>query len=95
MRRVPSFGEARRVEKIPPPHPNYDELHSAAGEDPAVHAQIEQLKESLNAYEPDPSEVVAHASALRAIPGLEARVATWFELPSTQHWLQVLSNIGL
>lgn len=77
------------------PHPPYDELRSALGNDTAGTQQVEALRTELHAEQPDPAAVRRHASVLRGIPVLEARVANWWDDPTTQTWIKAITDAGL
>ena len=77
------------------PHPPYDELRAAAGADPAAARSVDALHDALHAEKPDPAAVREHASVLRAIPQLEARIANWWEDPNTQRWVLIITETGL
>ena len=77
------------------PHPPYDELRAAAGTDPEVARSVDALQAELHSDRPDPEAVQQHAGVLRGIPVLEARIANWWDDPSTQRWVKALSDAGL
>lgn len=77
------------------PHPPYDELRSALGDDAAAAQAVEALRAELHSEQPDPAAVRRHASMLRAIPVLEARVANWWDDPNTQTWVKAITDAGL
>ncbi len=77
------------------PHPPYDELRSALGEHPEGHAAVDALQAELHAEQPDRAAVSAHASRLRGIPVLEARIANWWDDPNTQRWVKAITDAGL
>lgn len=77
------------------PHPPYDELRAAVGEDPSASKTVDALHAELHADAPDPAAVERHAGVLRAIPVLEARIANWWDDPNTQRWVKALSDAGL
>lgn len=77
------------------PHPPYDELRAAVGDDPAASRRVDALHAAMHADEPDPSAVRQHAGVLRGIPVLEARIANWWDDPNTQRWVKALSDAGL
>ena len=79
----------------PVPHPPYDELRSAAGGDPAATGSVDALQSEMHAGEPDPATLERHASLLRAIPVLEARIANWWDDPRTQTWVKAITDAGL
>ncbi|MEA2663693.1 MAG: hypothetical protein QOI11_637 [Candidatus Eremiobacteraeota bacterium] len=84
---------------VPPnpdvPHPEYDELRSALGDHSEGHAAVDALQAELHAPEPDRAAVRAHASRLRGIPVLEARIANWWDDPNTQRWVKAITDAGL
>ncbi len=77
------------------PHPPYDELRAALGDDAHAAGSVEALRAEMSADEPDPSAVEHHAGVLRGIPVLEARIANWWDDPNTQRWVKALSDAGL
>ena len=77
------------------PHPPYDELHAAAGSDAEAAQSVDALHAELHADEPDPAAVERHASRLRGIPVLEARIANWWDDPDTQRWVKAITDAGL
>ena len=77
------------------PHPPYDELRSALGERGEGAASVDALQAELHADRPDPAAVEQHASSLRAIPVLEARIANWWDDPNTQRWVLWITDAGL
>jgi hypothetical protein len=77
------------------PHPPYDELRTAAGDDPQVAGSVEALRAELHAETPNPAAVVQHANVLRSIPVLEARIANWWDDPDTQRWVKQITDSGL
>ena len=79
----------------PVPHPPYDELRAALGEDARENRAVEDLRAELSAPQPDRAAVTEHANRLRAIPVLEARIANWWDSPGTQSWLLAITNANL
>jgi len=77
------------------PHPPYDELRAAAGDDPHVAGSVDALQAELHADAPNPAAVEQHANVLRAIPVLEARIANWWDDPDTQRWVKAITDAGL
>ncbi|HTJ28434.1 MAG TPA: hypothetical protein VMA36_19910 [Candidatus Limnocylindria bacterium] len=77
------------------PHPPYDELREAAGDDARAHADVDALQAQLARPAPNPEAVRAHAGRLRAIPVLEARIANWWDDPETQRWIKAITDAGL
>lgn len=77
------------------PHPPYDELRAAAGDDTPAARSVDALHAELNSARPDPVAVEQHASLLRAIPVLEARIANWWDDPATQTWVKFITDSGL
>lgn len=77
------------------PHPPYDELRAAAGEDAQANASVDALHAELHSGSPDPANVTRQANFLRAIPVLEARIANWFDDPNTQRWVKAITDAGL
>jgi len=77
------------------PHPPYDELRAALGEDARANRDVEALRSEMSAPQPDRDAVAQHASRLRAIPVLEARIANWWDSPETQRWIKAITDAGL
>ena len=77
------------------PHLPYDELRTAAGDDPQAAGSVDALQAELHADAPNPEAVVQHANVLRAIPVLEARIANWWDDPDTQRWVKAITDAGL
>jgi hypothetical protein len=77
------------------PHPPYDDLRAALGDDAGAVVSIDALQAEMHSAEPDPAAVRQHAGVLRGIPVLEARIANWWDDPSTQRWVKALSDAGL
>jgi hypothetical protein len=77
------------------PHPPYDELRAAAGGDPDAQKSVDALQAELQSSAPNPETVRKHASFLRSIPVLEARIANWFDDPNTQRWFLFITDAGL
>ncbi|HEY4442509.1 MAG TPA: hypothetical protein VGN14_18790 [Candidatus Elarobacter sp.] len=77
------------------PHPPYEELRQAAADDPAAAQRVDALHQAMTADKPDPAAIREHASALRSIPALEARIANWWDSPDTQRWVLFLTDFGL
>lgn len=78
----------------PPPFP-HDDVHSALGEHPEGAQALRGLQTELASEKPDSAAVQRHVGVLSSIPGVRPLVENWVESPATQHWLQVLGNIGL
>jgi hypothetical protein len=78
----------------PAPLP-HAEIRAAVGDHPAGNAALRALQSHIDAGTAEPSTVREHVSVLRGIPASAAIVESWFESAATQHWLSVLSNIGL
>jgi hypothetical protein len=77
------------------PHPPYDELRAALGDDPSAHAEVDALQAQLAKPTPNPDAVREHAGRLRGIPVLEARIANWWDDPNTQRWIKAITDAGL
>jgi hypothetical protein len=77
------------------PHPPYDELRTAAGDDASAARSVDALHAELHADEPDRAAVAHHAGLLRGIPVLEARIANWWDDPDTQRWVKAITDAGL
>jgi hypothetical protein len=77
------------------PHPPYDELRAALGDQPDAASSVDALQAELGADAPDAGTVSAHASRLRSIPVIEARIANWWDDPGTQSWVKAITDSGL
>jgi hypothetical protein len=77
------------------PHPPYDDLRSAAGDDAEARAAVDDLHASMHAEQPHPATIARHVDRLRGVKNAEARVAGWYESPTVQEWLAGLSAGGL
>jgi hypothetical protein len=77
------------------PHPPYEELRAALGDQPDGASSVDALQAELAAETPDATRVSAHASRLRSIPVIEARIANWWDDPSTQSWVKAITDSGL
>lgn len=77
------------------PHPPYEELQHAASGDPEAQRQVDALRAELHSGTPNPAAVREHASRLRGIGVLEARIANWWDDPATQSWIKALTDAGL
>lgn len=77
------------------PHPPYDELRTALAGTPHDAAPVDALHAELHADRPDPAAVREHASRLRGIPVIEARIANWWDDPNTQRWVKAITDAGL
>ena len=77
------------------PHPPYDELRAALGDQPDAATSVDALQAELEARAPNAQAVTAHASRLRSIPIIEARIANWWDDPETQRWVMTISSAGL
>jgi len=79
----------------PVPHPPYEDLRAAAGDNEAALAHLDALYDELHRDKPDAGKVGEHATALRGIENTEARVANWWDDINTQRWVMELGNMGL
>ncbi len=77
------------------PLPPSEDLHAALPPDHCAHAAIDDLHAEIGSDAPDRDAIEAHVQRLRALPELEARIANWWEDPSTQRFVWNLSQIGL
>jgi hypothetical protein len=77
------------------PHPPYDELRAALGDEHDGAASIDALHDELHAPAPDAGAVTTHAWRLRGIPVIEARIANWWDDPDTQRWIKALTDAGV
>jgi hypothetical protein len=78
----------------PTPLP-HDDLRAALGDHAEGGETLRKLQAELASGQPDAGAVAEHVSALRSIPSVRPLVENWLESPGTQHWLQVLGNVGL
>jgi hypothetical protein len=78
----------------PAPFPHAD-VREAIGEHPEGSAALDALQTELQRNPTDPGAVREHVDTLRRVPAAGQIVEKWFESPATQHWFEVLSNIGL
>jgi hypothetical protein len=79
----------------PVPHPPYEELREAVAGDPLAQRQLDELHSALHAESPDPGAVTTHATRLRGVAVLEARIANWWESPETQRWIKAIADANL
>lgn len=77
------------------PHPPYEELRAAVGDQPEAAKSVDALRTELQSDQPDPAVVRQHASLLRQIPVVEARIANWWDDPDTQRWVKAITDAGL
>ena len=77
------------------PHPPYEELEAAAHGDPEAQRHVQALRAQMQSSRPDPDAVREHATRLRGIGDLEARIANWWDDPATQNWVKALTDAGL
>lgn len=77
------------------PHPPYEDLRAAAGSDADARARVDALHAEMHAPEPNPAAVEEHASRLRGVSVLEARIANWWDDPNTQRWVKAISDANL
>ena len=77
------------------PHPPYEELEAAAHGDPEAQRHVQALRAQLQSDAPDAAAVREHASRLRGINVLEARIANWWDDPATQSWIKNITDAGL
>jgi hypothetical protein len=77
------------------PHPPYDELRAALGDSHEAAPTVDALHEALTADAPDAAIVSQHATRLRGIPVIEARIANWWDDPDTQRWVKALTDAGV
>ena len=73
----------------------HEDLHAALPEQHPAHATSDRLRDEIQSPKPRRPAIEEHVGTLRALPELEARVATWWESPSTQRFMWNLSQIGL
>ena len=77
------------------PHPPYDELRSALGDSHEAATSVDALDAQLHSDAPDVHAVRDHATRLRGIPVVEARIANWWDDPETQRWVKALTDAGV
>jgi hypothetical protein len=77
------------------PHPPYDELRAALGDQHEASPSVDALQAELEAPKPNAQAVTVHASRLRGIPVVEARIANWWDDPATQSWVKAITDAGL
>jgi hypothetical protein len=77
------------------PHPPYDELRAALGDAHEAAPSVDALRDALSADPPDADAVTTHATRLRGIPVIEARIANWWDDPDTQRWVKALTDAGV
>ncbi|HEY1654033.1 MAG TPA: hypothetical protein VGF86_02840 [Candidatus Tumulicola sp.] len=77
------------------PLPPSDDLHAALPAEHAAHETIDRLHAEVGSEAPNRDAIEGHVQRLRALPELEARIANWWEDPSTQRFVWNLSQIGL
>jgi hypothetical protein len=70
-------------------------LHSALPGGHGAHATIDALHGELQNDRPDRAAIERHVGALRAVPELEAIVVNWWDSPSVQRFIAMLSQVGL
>lgn len=70
-----------------------EDLHAALPQDHRAHATIDDLHGQMGAERPDRQAIERHVDHLRAIPELEATLATWWEDPKTQRFISILGQI--
>jgi hypothetical protein len=78
----------------PAPLPQ-DDLHAAVEDHPEGKVALSGLHAEISRDTPDAQAVQRHVGVLQGLPASAGLVERWLDQPATQHWLQVLSNIGL
>jgi hypothetical protein len=76
------------------PHPPYDDLRAALGTGHEATASIDALHTELHSAAPDAASITDHASRLRGVSVLEARIANWWDDPATQSWVKAITDAG-
>ena len=87
--------EAETLLPLERPALPHEDLHAALPTQHGAHATIDRLRDEIAAPQPSRAAIEEHVGTLRALPELEARVATWWESPGTQRFLWNLSQTGL
>jgi hypothetical protein len=77
-----------------PPLP-HDDLHTALGAEHPERSTVERLRAELAAAQPDRAAIEEHVGRLRSLPEVAASIATWWEDPATQRFINNLTNTGL
>ena len=88
--------EEKRGEDVRDGVADADATGMIAGEELITQAEtLLPLHAEIESDAPDRDAIDAHVQRLRALPELEARIANWWEDPSTQRFVWNLSQIGL
>lgn len=77
------------------PVPLHQDFHAALPSGHPGHAAIDELHAEMRSQSPDRRKIEEHVGRLRGIPELEAAVASWWEKPSVQRFIDDLGRIGL
>jgi hypothetical protein len=72
-----------------------ERMHAALPQEHDAHGTIDRLHEEVHRAQPNRDAIEGHVGRLRAIPELEAAIATWWEDPKTQRAVSALGQIGL
>ena len=77
--------------------PNFpaEDLRAALPDDPEVFKRIAELDDELRAEKPASAKIHAHVTELRKHVPLRTLLATWFEDPRTQAFIDELTAAGL
>jgi hypothetical protein len=73
----------------------YEKLRAAASNDSNAQTRVDALHRELNAERPASSAIREHVAALQKHASLQALIATWFEDPRTQAFIDELTATGL
>ena len=73
----------------------YDELKASIGADPVALARLDALRDHLGEASPNRGRIEEHVGALRGFANIEAQIATWWESPPVQRFVNNLTNAGL
>lgn len=77
------------------PHPPYERIDEALGDDAAAGAHVRELRDRLASPAPDPTRIRESVGILSRIRTIEAIVANWWDDPATQRWIKSLGDTGL
>jgi len=82
---------------MPEQRPDFpaDRLRAALPDDPEVFERIAALQQELHSEKPATATIHAHVAELRKHASLRTLLATWFEDPRTQAFIDELTAAGL
>ena len=72
-----------------------DALRAAIPPSHEAHESIDALETELQQQTPRRASLEQHVGVLRSVRELEARIANWWDRPSTQEFIDDLTRIGL